>query len=844
MKVEAPYDASCLVDQVHEWLPLDQLFEQRFGQCGIPSDDDVRAQVTEFIRCLYAQEDILEIRLIREEGDVGSFWHDADVFTVCAETYVSSNVQGYNVYFGVNPRTHIGGTTNEDVALCRNLCADFDHMELDEVRQRLAKSRLPAPTVIVMSGHGVHAYWRLVDPLHDPGLWTRHQKALIKLLDSDPAVHDPARVMRMPGFLNTKRAPFQRTMIVEHDANRRYMLDQFPDPVEPEPVREDLGDGTVRPLMVDTEGSSNPELLERCINYLSKMPDAIDGQGGSNATFSAACRCFRFGLSEHDAWQAMQFFNAHRCQPAWTEKELQHKLEDAKKTVTEAGQFGDMSAPHQMQPEHGVDSDERIYVERADPVPLATAYLQHCWHDELGQLFLRRWKGDFYEYDSTHYQVLPKDEMKASIYRFLERCWTDQRNRDGSVVMDEHGQPRLRRIKARKSLVDEVIEALPASHDGLLLPSATDMPSWIGDVGPDVDPMESVICTNGILHVPTGTLHPLTPDLFSTCAVEYAYDPDVGKPTEWLAFLKQLFGEDQQAIDLLQEWFGYCLVPDTSQQKIMLIVGPKRSGKGTIARVLTAMLGSHNVCSPTLNSFTQNFGMSTLIGKLLATITDARLSGRADQVVILERLLSISGEDSLTIDRKHRDPMTIKLPTRIMIMTNEEPAFRDASGAIASRFIGLQLMTSFYGKEDTQLTKRLLEELPGILNWAIAGYQRLIGQGRFTDPDTSQQLKENLEGITSPIQGFIRECCLVDPNYSIPVDDLYEAWKKYCEREGRHPGAKETFGKNLRAALPRVERGQPRNRGRRQSVYQGICLDLQAEGTAVHRLSDRRQEDV
>jgi putative DNA primase/helicase len=89
--------------------------------------------------------------------------------------------------------------------------------------------------------------------------------------------------------------------------------------------------------------------------------------------------------------------------------------------------------------------------------------------------------------------------------------------------------------------------------------------------------------------------------------------------------------------------------------------------------------------------------------------------------VIVERLLSISGEDALTIDIKFRDPVTCKLTTRLMLLSNELPRLSDASGALAGRFIALRLTESFYGREDLDLTQKLLTELPGILLWAIEG---------------------------------------------------------------------------------------------------------------------------
>lgn len=89
-----------------------------------------------------------------------------------------------------------------------------------------------------------------------------------------------------------------------------------------------------------------------------------------------------------------------------------------------------------------------------------------------------------------------------------------------------------------------------------------------------------------------------------------------------------------------------------------MLVGPKRAGKGTVLRVLKGLLGDHNVAAPTLSSLTQNFGLAPLVGKPLAAISDARIGTRADSLVAVERLLSVSGEDPITVDRKYRDAWT------------------------------------------------------------------------------------------------------------------------------------------------------------------------------------------
>ena len=146
---------------------------------------------------------------------------------------------------------------------------------------------------------------------------------------------------------------------------------------------------------------------------------------------------------------------------------------------------------------------------------------------------------------------------------------------------------------------------------------------------------------NGILTFATRELEPHTPELFELHVLPFAYDPAAPTPTRWLRFLAELWPDDEESQRTLAEWFGYVLSSDTAQQKMYLLVGPKRSGKGTIARVLTGLLGAHNTAAPTLAGLTQNFGLQTLIGKPVAVISDARLGSRADNMIAVERVASL-----------------------------------------------------------------------------------------------------------------------------------------------------------------------------------------------------------
>jgi len=350
---------------------------------------------------------------------------------------------------------------------------------------------------------------------------------------------------------------------------------------------------------------------------------------------------------------------------------------------------------------------------------------------------------------------------------------------------------------------------------------ATPTPSWLKSGADQPDPVELLPCLTHTLHLPTMRRIEPTPNLFTLSALDYDPDPDAETPDRWFEFLSQLFDDDVQALDLLQEWFGYCLTGDTTQQKMLLIVGPKRSGKGTIARVLTRLIGADNVAGPTTGSLAGNFGLQPLIGKSMAVVSDARFHGDNIQTVV-ERLLCISGEDTLTIDRKHKTSLTMKLPTRFVFLTNELPRMTDASGALAGRFMMLKLTESFYGHEDHTLTRKLLGELPGILNWAIEGWKRLRERGHFVQPTSVEDAVHDMEDLASPVGAFVRDCCVVGAGHRVWVDDLYAGWRRWCESEGRNAvTTKQTFGRDLLAAVPQVVCRRNLSVGR---FYDGISL--------------------
>lgn len=456
-----------------------------------------------------------------------------------------------------------------------------------------------------------------------------------------------------------------------------------------------------------------------------------------------------------------------------------------------------------------MDKDKaELLLDPSDPFTNAQTFIKKRYH--IGVIrTLQFWQSDFYTWTGASYSKIPIDDVRAALYDFFK----------GAFVMGKNGEEPFRPNRHR---IADLHDALKAAAN---LSYNHAPPCWLKKTSKH-DAAELIAMKNGLLHLPSLSLYKPDPTFFTTSSLPFDYNQDAPEPQEWLRFLKSLWPDDHEAINTLQEMFGILLTSDTTQQKIFMLVGPKRSGKGTIARVLTALLGQENVAGPTMGSLAQQFGLAPLIGRKLAVISDARLGSRADQHAITERLLSISGEDSLGIPRKFLPDYTAKLDIRFVIMSNELPRLADTSGALASRFIILTMTNSFLGNEDQGLTAKLLAELPGVLNWSITGWQRLQARGYFEQPESSQEAIRDLSDLSSPISAFVRDDCELDHVLEIECEKLYAGWKAWCESQGRdYPGTVQTFGRDLRAAVPGLQTTQRQRDKVRFWVYIGIALN-------------------
>lgn len=497
---------------------------------------------------------------------------------------------------------------------------------------------------------------------------------------------------------------------------------------------------------------------------------------------------------------------------------------DYSKAVKEASRDLGMAYARKPRPATTMPATETVDQETGEITPHAPT-VQHTIFAgsplETAELFAESlpsdgkiiyWRDDFYIWNGSAYEARTPVEIHHLLYEFMRHCLTERKLKNGDAEIVA--------FTPNKKNVEDVMHALrAATHRRISEP-----PSWLARPASYPAAGELMAFQNGLLHLDSKTLMASTHEMFNLSALPFPYQPDTAQPEAWMAFLSSLWPDDQQSVDTLQEIIGYLMTDDTSYQKAFMLVGAPRSGKGTILRVIGEILGTANITSPSLSTLGRQFGLQAMIGKRAAILSDARLSGMADQQAIVENILKITGEDSVSIERKNQASWEGKLNARFVFASNETPSFADASGALPNRFIMLRFDNSFLGKEDHSLTKRVLKELPSIINWCLSGLSRLRERGYFEPTDSSKEIQQEMRDMASPVSAFVRERCVLHEQASVDAYQLFNEWRDWCKQVGRdHPGTESTFGRMLKAAFPMVSKTQPRgDSGERLNMRRGI----------------------
>lgn len=263
--------------------------------------------------------------------------------------------------------------------------------------------------------------------------------------------------------------------------------------------------------------------------------------------------------------------------------------------------------------------------------------------------------------------------------------------------------------------------------------------------------------------------------------------------------------------EFLQEYAGYTLLGDTRHQLAAWLIGAGGTGKGTFAIIMQAL--HRRTVALSLDAL-DGFKLASLPGASLVFV-DETPTGRIDE----QRLKTLVSGDTLQIDIKYRDPITIRPTAKWILNGNGLPAISDHSSAFWRRWLIFPFDVMPAKKQPLLADFIILNELSGVLNWALAGLRRLLARGQFPNlPVAMRRAQEDGRQESNSVLGWCDDQSveITTDGSSVTKPSVYQCYAAWCGANGLKAVSSPNFWKRMASAFPSLEHMQRRSPSGRQ----------------------------
>lgn len=697
-----------------------------------------------------------------------------------AEALQALNQRGAGVFVMVNAGDGKGRRA-ANVTQVRALFADLDGVPLAPVLAVELK-----PHLVVESSPGrYHAYWFVADCSLDK--FTSAQSAIARKFESDPSVKDLPRVMRLPGFWHQKSEPFQTHIYCEHDAAPYHLVE----------VERGLGLCPMPTMRAPRSASSTAPASRATVP--AGNPTILPSGTRDNTLMSLAGGMRRRGMTTQSIYAALVEENNLRCDPPLDDEEVRRIANSVSRYDSDANASQPQYSRRDLQLKiDATDDFDELTGEIARLV--AVCDLKDSERHSLlkfiaskAKVTVASLKEDAKLYDPVN-ASRDTDHLKAAreVIKAFGNCnlldasgyvWRWRGDGVWRRMSDREIKQKIHDVSGSSELTSSVVGSILD-----MVKTETHRTSQRFDEDP-----QAINCANGELSYADGrwTLKPHDRDNYRTAMIPVSFDAKARAP-RFERFLQEIFQGDVDSADkaaVVIEALGYTLIPSCHLEKFFLLIGGGANGKSVLLRVVADLVGRDHVCAVQPNQFDNRFQRGHLQGRLANIITEI-----AEGAEIADaQLKSLVSGEMTTAEHKHRDPFDFQPYAKHYFGTNHLPHTRDFSEALFRRAVVLTFNRKFEGKErDVHLADKLKCELPGILNMALAGLQRLIENRAFTECRSSAQAASQWRLEADQVAQFVADECDSGTHCRSTSAALFKAYQGWADSAG----VKRTLNRN------------------------------------------------
>jgi putative DNA primase/helicase len=257
---------------------------------------------------------------------------------------------------------------------------------------------------------------------------------------------------------------------------------------------------------------------------------------------------------------------------------------------------------------------------------------------------------------------------------------------------------------------------------------------------------------------------------------------------EWTRFLTEFTRQDPSLVEWLQVRAGYCLTGLMDEYIMPFYHGSGGNGKSVYLNALRSVWGEYGAQIEHRLLFEKTGGyhlapLAVLAGVRLAIVTDVPQAASWD-VHIMKML---TGDDAITANRMHQNPITFKSTAKVDVSGNGEPVVKDMDEGVRRR-LKLIPLTAQPKVIDKQLSRKLLNEYGAILSWALAGLDKYWALGGLPASSTVDEATREYHNMLDPFQRWLDTAVAEDRSSGAKVFgiDLFRSWDAFRSGEGRH----------------------------------------------------------